>query len=99
MLHNISITCSILSTFVSNCYLVPARPFILGDKEIKCKEGITQGDPTVMAVYALGMTSLIHFFHEYVSKNNHRCQEVAFVDDVTITRKIERMRLYWELLQ
>lgn len=88
MLHNISITCSILSTFVSNCYLVPARPFILGDKEIKCKEGITQGDPTVMAVYVLGMTPLIHFLHEYISMNNQRCKGVAFADTFTEAEKI-----------
>ena len=81
MLHNISITCPILSTFVSNCYLVPARLFILGNKEIKSKEGTTQGDPTVIAAYALGVTPLIHFLHEYVSMNNHRCKEVAFADD------------------
>ena len=99
MLHNISIMCSMLSTSVSNCYLVPVRPFILGNKEIKSKEGTTQGDPTVMAVYVLGMTPLIHFLHEYVSINNNRCKEVAFVDDFTITGKIKGIRLYWELLQ
>ena len=27
VLHNIFITCPILPTFVSNCYLVPAQPF------------------------------------------------------------------------
>ena len=72
MPHNISITCPILSTFVSNCYLVPARLFILGNEEIKSTEGTTQGDPTAMGAYALGVTPLIHFLHEYVSMNNHR---------------------------
>ena len=99
MLHNISITCPILSTFVSNCYLVPARLFILGNKEIKSKEGTTQGDPTTMAAYALGVSPLIHFLQEYVSINNHRCKEVAFADDFTIAGKIEGIRSYWELLQ
>ena len=99
MLHNISIMCPILSTFVSNCYLVPVRPFILGNQEIKSKEGTTQGDPTVMTVYVLGMTPLIHFLHEYVSINNNICKEVAFADDFTIAGKIEGIRLYWELLQ
>ena len=84
MLHNISIICPILSTFVSNCYLVPARLFILGNKEIKSKEGTTQGDPMAMAAYALGVTPFIHFLHDYVSMNNHRCKEVAFADDFTI---------------
>ena len=99
MLHDFSITCPILSTFVSNCYLVPARLFILGKKEIKSKEGTTQGDPTAMAAYTLGVTPLIHFLHEYVSVNNHRCKEVAFADDFTIAGKIEGIRSYWELLQ
>ena len=66
ILHNISITYPILSTFVSNCYLVPARLFILGNKEIKSKEGSTQGDPTAIATYASGVTPLIHFLHKYV---------------------------------
>ena len=89
----------ILSTFASNCYLITARLFILGNKEIKSKEGTTQSDPTAMATYALGVTSLIHFLHKYVSMNNHRCKEVAFADDFTTPRKIERIRSYWELLQ
>ena len=99
MPHNISITCPILSTFVSNRYLVPAQLFILGNEEIKSTEGTTQGDPTAMGAYALGVTPLIHFLHEYVSMNNHRCKEVAFPDDFTIAGKIEGIRSYWELLQ
>ena len=52
-----------------------------------------------MAAYALGVTPLIHFLHEYVSMNNHRCKEVAFADNFTITGKIEGIRSHWELLQ
>ena len=92
MLHNISITCPILSTLVSDCCLVPARVFILGNKEIKSKEGTTQFDSTAMVVYALGVTPLIHFLHEYVSMNNHKRKEVAFADDFTIAGKIEGIR-------
>ena len=99
MLHNIFITCPTLSTFISNCYLVSARLFILGNKEIKSKEETAQGDPTAMVTYALGVTPLIHFLHEYVSMNNNRCKEVAFADDFTIAGKIEGIRSYWELLQ
>ena len=52
-----------------------------------------------MAAYALGVTPLIHFLHEYVSVNNHRCKEVEFADELTIARKIEGIRSYWELVQ
>ena len=81
---------------MSNCYLVPARLFILGNKDIKSKEGTTQGDQTAMAAYALGVAPLIHFLHKYVSMNNHRCKEVTFADDFTRTGKIEGIRSYWE---
>ena len=99
MLHNISITCPTLSIFVSNCYLVPVRLFILRNREIKSREGTTQGDPTVMVAHALWETPLIHYFRYYISMNNHICKEEAFADNLTIAGKIERIRSYWELLQ
>ena len=43
---------------------------------MKSKEEAIQGDPTAMTAYTLGVTPLIHFLHEYVSMNNHRCKEV-----------------------
>ena len=99
MLHNISITCPILSTFISNWYLVPTRCFILGNKEIKSKEGTTQSNPTAMVAYELGVTPLINFLYEYVSMNNLRSKEVRFGDDFTIAGKIEGIKSYWVLLQ
>ena len=77
-----------LSASVSNCYLVPTRLSSFRNKEIKSKEGTTQGDPMTMAAFAFGVTPLIHFLHNYVSINNHICKEVAFADNVTIAGKI-----------
>ena len=57
--HDISITLSILSAFVSNCCLVPVRLFILANKEIKSKEETTQCDTTAMVAYALEVTPFI----------------------------------------
>ena len=56
MLHNISILCPIIATFVNNCYTVPARMFVIGGKEMISNQGTTQGDPTAMAAYAIGDT-------------------------------------------
>ena len=52
-----------------------------------------------MVAYVLGVAPLIHFLHQYVSMNNHRCKEVAFADNFTIAGKIEGIRWYWELMQ
>ena len=54
-LHNISVICSIISTYISNCYSTSARLFIIGGTEILSKEETTKRDPTAMAAYALGV--------------------------------------------
>ena len=98
MLHNISLLCPTISTYVSNCYQSPARLFVIIGKEILSKEGTTQGDPTSMGTYALGVTPLLHFLHEFILMNEHRSKEVAFVDDLTVAGNIEEIKQYWELL-
>ena len=58
MLHNISVICPIISTYISNCYNTPACLFIIGGTEILLKEATAQGDPTAMAAYALRITTI-----------------------------------------
>ena len=62
------------------------------------KEGTTQGDSTAMAAYALGVTPLLHFFHEFASSHYHSTKEESFADDFTISRKISEIKEYWDLL-
>ena len=38
-LHNISITCPLITTFIANCYMKPARLFVVGNHETKSREG------------------------------------------------------------
>jgi len=45
LLHNVQVLCPIFSTYVINCYRVPARLFVIGGIELKSNEGTTQGDP------------------------------------------------------
>ena len=59
MLHNISVLCSIISRYISNCYNAPTRLFIIGGTDILSKERTTQGDSTAMAAYPLGVAPLI----------------------------------------
>ena len=59
LLHDIEYLFPIFATFIYNCYVISARLFIIGRKELRsCKETI-RGDPTVMAAYALGLTPLL----------------------------------------
>ena len=93
MLHNISITCPTI------CYLVPARLFVTGNKEVKCKEGTILWDTIAMGAYALGVTPLIHFLHEYILVNKQWCEEAAFADDSSDAGKSKNIKTYWEMLQ
>ena len=54
LLHNIEYLCP----FLYNCYAISARLFIIGGKELRSREGTTQGKPTAMAAYTLNVTPL-----------------------------------------
>ena len=58
-LHNIRVNCPAISTILRNTYQVPIKLFIMGEGEIDSNEGTTQGDPLVMAMYALATRPLI----------------------------------------
>ena len=65
MLCNISIAYPLITKFIANCYIEPARLFVEGNHEIKLREGTTQ-DPTAMGAYALGVTPLTHSLREFI---------------------------------
>ena len=70
ILHNISITCGLITTFIANCYMEPVRLSVVEDHEKKSREGATQGRPTAMGVYALGINRLIIFWvNSFLSTN------------------------------
>ena len=93
-LHNISILCPAISTFVTNCYATPARLFVIGSSEIKSNEGTTQGDPVAMAIYALGITPLIMMMVELVSTKCDDIKMVEFVDNFSAAGKLKSL-LQW----
>ena len=95
MLHNLNFICPIITTYITNCYIAPARLFIIGGGEILSKVGTTQDDPTAMGTYALGILPLIHFLLEFISINHLSAKEVAFADDFTVAGKLTSIRDYW----
>ena len=70
-----------------------------GNKEVKCKEGTILWDTIAMAAYALGVTPLIHFLHEYILVNKQWYEEAAFADDFSVAGKTKNIKTYWEMLQ
>ena len=98
MIHNIAVLCPIIATFVKNCYNVPARLFVIGGKELLSKEGTTQGDPTAMGAYAIGLTPLLRFLHNFIISNSLTTKQVAFADDFTVAGKVEDIKMHWDIL-
>ena len=91
-LHNIKIICPEISTFIRNCYQEPARLFVVGGIEIQSCEGTTQGDPTAMYVYGLGLLPLIMVLSE------EEVRQSAFADDLAGGGTTEQLRKWWDAM-
>ena len=97
-LHNISILCPAISTFVTNCYTTPARLFVIGGTEIRSNESTTQGYPVAMAIYAIGTTPLIMMMIELVTTRCDDIKIVAFADDFSAAGKLTFLLQWWKTL-
>ena len=89
-----SITFPLITTITANCFMEPARLFVVGNHDIKSREGTTKGHPTAMGAYALCVTPLIHFLSEVIFINENRSKEVAFADNFTIAVKANVIKTY-----
>ena len=90
--------CPLVSSYISNCYAAPARLFIFGGGEVLSKEGTTQGDPTSMGTYALGILPMLHSLLDFVLTSDFQTREVAFADDLTVARKLADIKSFWNKL-
>ena len=95
MLHNIGIICPVLRVFAVNCYSVSARLFVIGGKEIRSKEGTTQGDPIAMALYAISTKPLLDCVISQMI-NYSSVKNVAYADDLNGTGKLNDLLEWWK---
>ena len=92
MMHNISVLCPTLATYVKNTYKVPPRLFVAKDVELRSEEGTTQGDPIAMGAYALGLSVL----QSKISQNNTRAKHIAYADDLVGLGKLQEIKNLWD---
>ena len=93
-LHNINVLCPPLAQVLVNTYRHPVHLFIPGSGEISSTEGTTQGDPLMMAMYAIAIMPLI-------SKLKERCPNVKqawYADDATGASTYSNLRSWWDKL-
>ena len=93
-LHNIQVLCPSISTVLNNTYRAPVRLFVMGEGEIESTEGTTQGDPLVMAMYAIAATPLIRRLKEMKSD----VKQVWLMDDATAAGKLLALLQWWQHL-
>ena len=94
MLHDIRYLCPPLATYVRNCYRNPSRLYIAGGGEISSAEGSTQGDPSAMPAYAIGILPLLTMLKP--SENPEGMKHVAYADDIGGGSTLEKLRAWWD---
>ena len=90
-LRNMRYLCPALATVVINTYRHPAKLFVDGTF-ILSSEGVTQGDPIAMPMYAIGILPLLRSlaFSEAI--------QMWYADDSSAGGKLRNVRTWWDML-
>ena len=78
----------------SACYQAPSRLFIFGGRELKSREGTTQGDPIAMFVYAIATIPLI-VRHVNEDPSEEKVKSAGYADDLFGAGKIKELKRLW----
>ena len=90
-LRNFPSICPALATVVTNLYREDSNLFIDGETLLS-REGVTQGDPLAMAIYAVAIMPLIWRLQEG-SEERH---QVWFADDASANGALNSLRSWWD---
>ena len=88
-LMNIHVTCPSIATALTNVYRGDGNLYIQG-QVLKSREGVMQGDPLAMSMYALGILPLI--------QKLKGTQQVWFADDAAAGGSLENLKEWWSRL-
>ena len=89
MLHNLKFNLK---------FATPSRLFAAGGGEIISSEGTTQGEPTAMGPYALGILQSIKSQLEFINLNEMNAKEGVFEDDISAVDSLNSIKDYWDKL-
>ena len=92
-LHNIRVLCPTIAAYAINTYRRAARLFVTGGKELRSEEGITQGGPLAMRLYAISLQPLITRLQ--ISSEAKQCW---VADDATGSGSFEDLKKWWDEL-
>ena len=92
-LLNIRYTCPTLATVLINVYR-HSTELVVDKFLLASEEGITQGDPLAMPMYALATIPLIHQLRSKVSDT----VQIWYADDVATSGKLTSLRKWWDNL-
>ena len=65
-------------------------PLFIDGEVILSSEGMTQGDPLAVAIYAIGILPLIHHL------NQQLCTQVWYADDAAVGGSLSALREWWD---
>ena len=97
LLHNIHYLCPPMATYINNCYQKPSRLFIAGGKELMSSEGTTQGDPSAMPSYGIGILPYLAMIRP--DQETGFLKQLAYTDDIGGGAKLTTLRVWWDKIE